>query len=90
MKVTLLHTPELVMRAGVVLDLVPDGWAEVFVNSLCHFFSKRGWPQIILSDNGSPYIADATQKFVVSRNVKWDFNLAKAPRYEGFWERLIV
>lgn len=61
MKVTLLHTPALVMRAGVVLDLVPDGWAEAFVNSLCNFFSKRGWPQIILSDNGSPYIVDATQ-----------------------------
>ena len=74
---------------GAVLDLVPDVSAEIFVNSLSKFFSRRGYPQIILSDNGSPFIADITQNFVASKNVKWDFNLVNAPWYGGFWERLI-
>ena len=73
---------------GAVLDLVPDVSAEIFVNSLSKFISRRGYPQMILSDNGSPFIADITQNFVASKNVKWDFNLANAP-YGGFWERLI-
>ena len=73
---------------GAVLDLVPDVSAEIFVNSLSKFISRRGYPQIILPDNGSPFIADITQNFVASKNVKWDFNLANA-RYGGFWERLI-
>ena len=75
--------------SGVVLDLVPDASAEAFVNSLSKFISRRGCPQIILADNGSLFMADITQNFVVSKNVKWDFNLANAPWYGGFWERLI-
>ena len=74
---------------GVILDVVPDGTAETFVNSLKKFISRRGCPQVILSDNGSPFIADETQLFVNSRNIKWEFNLAKAPWFGGFWERLI-
>ena len=68
----------------VVLDLVPDASAETFINSLSKFISRRGCPQIMLSDNGSPFIADITQNFVAGKNVKWDFNLANAPWYEGF------
>ena len=73
---------------GVVLDLVPDASAETFINSLAKFISRRGCPQIILSDNGSQFIADITQIFVAIKNVKWDFNLINAPWYGSFWERL--
>ena len=74
---------------GVVLHLVPDASAETFINSLAKFISRRGCPQIILSDNGSPFIIDITQILVASKNVKWDINLANAQRYGGFWQRLI-
>ena len=74
---------------GVVLHLVPDASAETFINSLAKFISRRGCPQITLSDNGSPFIIDITQILVASKNVKWDINLANAQRYGGFWERLI-
>ena len=73
----------------VVLDLVPDASAETFINSLSKFISRGGGPQIILSDNGSPFTGDITQNFVASKNIKWDFNLAIGPWYRGFWERLI-
>ena len=49
---------------GVVLDLVPDASAEAFVNSLSKFISRRGCSQIILAENGSPFMADITQNFV--------------------------
>ena len=74
---------------GVVLDLVLDASAETLVNSLSKFISGKGCPQIILSDNSSPFIAEITQNFVASKNVKWDFNLANAPWYGEFCERLI-
>ena len=59
------------------------------LNSLTEFISRRGYPQIILSDNGSLFVADFTQIFVAIKYVKWNFNLANASRYGGFWERLI-
>ena len=74
---------------GVILDVVPDATGETFINSLKKFISRRGCPQIILSDNGGPFIGDETQLFINSRNIKWENNLAKAPWYGGFWERLI-
>ena len=67
---------------GVVLDLVPDASAET-LNSLSKFISRRACSQIILSDNGSPFIADITQNFLASKNVKWDFNLARKLNLEN-------
>ena len=59
------------------------------LNSLAEFISRRGYPQIILSDTGSLFVADFIQIFVASKHVKWNFNLANASWYGGFWERLI-
>ena len=73
----------------MILDVVPDGSAETFVNSLKTFVSRRGCPAKILSNNGGVFVADITQKFVSFRNVKWDFSLKEAPWYGGFWERLV-
>ena len=73
----------------MILDVVPDGSAETFINSLKKFISRRGCPAKILSDNGGVFVADITQKFVNFRNVKWDFSLKEAPWYGGFWERLV-
>ena len=58
---------------GMVLDLVPDGSAHTFVNSLCKLIFRRGCPQIMLSDNSSPCINEITQNFVANINVKLDF-----------------
>ena len=71
---------------GVILDVVPVGSAENFINSFKKFISRRGCPAKI-SDNGGVFIADIIQKFVSFRNVKWDFSLT--PQYGEFWERLV-
>ena len=74
---------------GVVLDLVHDGQAKTFINSCIRFISRRGCPQEILSDNGSVFTADETQTFAANRNITWKFNIAEAPWFGGFWERLV-
>ena len=74
---------------GVVLDLVPDASAKTFVNSLKKFISRRGCPQIILSDNGTAFTEELTQNFAETRNFKWQFSLTEAPWFGGIWERLV-
>ena len=59
----------------MILDVVPDGSVEIFINSLKKFISRRGCPAKILSDNGSVFVANITQKFVRFCNVKWDFSI---------------
>ena len=56
---------------GIVLDLVPDASSQTFINSFTKFISRRGCPQIVLSDNGSPFIANNTQQFVANHNIQW-------------------
>ena len=74
---------------GIVLDLVPDASSQTFINSFIKFISRRGCPQIVLSDNESPFIANNTQQFVANHNIQWKFSIAESPWYGGFWERLI-
>lgn len=74
---------------GIVLDVVKDQSAETFIKSFCRFVSRRGCPDEVVSDNGSNFVATETQNFVGSFGVEWHLNLAKAPWYGGFFERLI-
>ena len=74
---------------GVVLDLIHNETAKTFINSLTRFIARRGCPAVVLSDNGSYFVATETQQFVASKNIEWKFNLASAPWYGGFWERLV-
>ena len=74
---------------GVVLDLVHNGTARTFISSFTRFIARRGCPVVVLSDNGSNFIAEETQQYAASKNVEWKFNLESAPWYGGFWERLV-
>ena len=73
---------------GVVLDLIPDTSSNHFL-SFTRFISKRGCPKIMLSDNGGAFVADRTQSFAADRGIRWQFSIAEAPWYGGFWERLV-
>ena len=63
----------------MILDVVPDGSAETFINSSKKFISRRGCPVKILSDTEGVFVVDITQKFVSFRNVKWILVLKKHP-----------
>ena len=74
---------------AVLLDLVHNAESKVFINSFNRFISRRGCPAKVVSDNGSIFTSEETQRFAASRNIQWSFNLQKAPQQGGFFERLI-
>ena len=69
--------------------LVPDASNKSFVDALRAFISRRGCPQVVISDNGGVFTGELTQLFAASHGITWKFNLSNAPWQGGFWERLI-
>ena len=74
---------------GLVLMLVPDASNKLFVDALRAFISRRGCPQVMISDNGCMFTGELTQLFAASHGITWKFNLSNAPWQGAFWERLI-
>ena len=62
---------------GVILDVVQNTEAKVFVKSFSRFIAMRGCPVTVLLDNGSAFIAQETKSFVSSKNIEWRFNLGQ-------------
>ena len=75
---------------AVILDVVSNANTDNFLNSFKRFLSRRGCPSLMLSDNGSVFVADATQQFAADRGISWKFNLDCAPWFGGIWERLVA
>ena len=74
---------------SLVLDLVPDCSSLACIRGLRRFFSRRGVPTEILSDNGAQFKSEETQTFAASKTVKWRFNVAAAPWWGGLFERMV-
>ena len=73
-----------VVRA-VHLDLVSDQTTPTFLRSFRRFVARRGVPCQMISDNGKTFKAAST----ALREVKWVFNVPKAPWWGGVFERLV-
>lgn len=69
----------------VHLDLVPDLYTPAFLQSFRHFIPRRGPSYKILSDNGKTFKAAAR----AIREVKWIFNVPKAPWWGGVFEQIV-
>ena len=74
---------------SIILELVHNATANTFINSLSRFINRRGCPTAMYSDNGSIYVADATQQFAANHGIEWNFNIDCAPWQGGAWERLV-
>ena len=85
---------------AVHLDLVPNMSAQAFIRSLKRFAARRGFPVRIVSDNAKTFkaasetIRDAlespeTKQFYNSIQLKWNFNLERAPWWGGLFERMV-
>ena len=54
-----------------------------------NFISRRGYPSLIISDNGSVFKSDETETFISNKFIKWKFNLESDTWWVGMWERLV-
>ena len=85
---------------AVHLELVPDLATETFLLCFKRFVSRRGVPGLVVTDNAKTFKA-ASKKLIAlfksagirnylnERKIMWKYNLAKAPWWGGFYERLI-
>lgn len=87
-----------VFRA-VCLEVISSLTSTAFIEVLKRFVRMNGRPRVIFSDNGTNFHGavnffksldwKALQKVECIEPIQWKFNVALAPWWGGFWERLI-
>ena len=74
-----------------------------FLNALTRMVARRGWPQDMLSDNGTNFIGgykeisqlvkqidrDKIQTMTSDKGINWHWNPPAAPHFAGVFERMI-
>ena len=70
-------------------DLVPRLTTEAFVRSFKRSIARRGIPSLVVSENGSTFKSEELKKLLAEHNIDWKFNVALAPWWGGFFERLV-
>ena len=85
---------------AVHIELVDDLTAKTFRKSLKSLMTRRGTPQLIVSDNAKTFQATArwlqsivknerVQDLLQEQKINWRFNLSRSPWWGGFFERMI-
>ena len=88
------------LTRAIHLEVVPDLSTEEFMHSFKRFIARRGKPDKVYSDNAKTFVAaakrvrkiskdDQVNDYLARNNIKWQFNLSKAPWWGGQYERLI-
>ncbi len=88
------------LTRAIHLEVVPDLSTEEFMHSFKRFIARRGKPDKVYSDNAKTFLAaakrvrkiskdDQVNDYLARNNIKWQFNLSKAPWWGGQYERLI-
>ena len=73
----------------VHLELVSSFNSDALLLCLKRFISRRGRPNLFISDNFKIFKSKEVKEFLLSRKIKWEFILEKSPWWGGFYERLI-
>eukprot|EP00794_Sanderia_malayensis_P000784 gene784-biopygen61 len=85
---------------AVNLELVEDMTVSTFKLALERFIAAWGVPNLIISDNGSTFRATAVdlhqlyehpevQAYLANNYITWNFNLALAPWWGGWFEKMV-
>lgn len=85
---------------AVHLELVENLEAPTFMRCLRKFSARRGMPTLIVSDNAKTFQAanrtlnslfehPEVRTYLNNYKIVWRFNLAKAPWWGGFFERMV-
>lgn len=88
------------LTRGIYLELLPSLETGEFLRCLKRFIARRGRPEKIYSDNGSTFVAAAKwlkqvmtderlNEFLSRQEIKWQFNLSRAPWWGGQFERMV-
>ncbi|XP_046862768.1 uncharacterized protein LOC124456341 [Xenia sp. Carnegie-2017] len=88
------------LTRAVQLEMLPDMSTEEFMHSFKKLVARRGKPDKVYSDNAKTFVAAAKRvrkiskygqvhDYLAKNNIKWQFNLSKAPWWGGQYERLI-
>lgn len=88
------------LTRAVYLDLMPSLDTQRFIQSLKQFIARRGRPRKIYSDNAKTFVAaenwlrtaqndEKLNEFLSKNQIRWQFNLSRAPWWGGQFERLI-
>ncbi len=88
------------LTRAVYLDLLPNQSTEEFLLSLKRFIARKGRPEKIFSDNGKTFVAtekwlkrvrndEKLNDWLAKQDIKWKFNLSRAPWWGGQFERLV-
>ena len=82
------------------LELTPNLTTNEFINFFKRLIARRGRPKTVYSDNAKTFQEVAKwlkqviktkdfNEFLTKENIKWKFNLTRAPWWGGHFERLI-
>ena len=82
------------------LDLLPSLETKEFLRSFKRFIARRGRPETVYSDNGKSFLSAAKwiskvmsdekiHDFLANQQIKWKFDLSRAPWWGGQFERMV-
>lgn len=88
------------LSRAIHLELIASLETDNFIACLKRFIARRGRPRVIYSDNGGTFIKaekwlrqlrddERLHGLLEQHEIKWKFNLSRAPWWGGQFERLI-
>ncbi|XP_065650968.1 uncharacterized protein LOC136079173 [Hydra vulgaris] len=74
---------------AIHLELTPDMKIPTFIRAFKRFAARRGYPELIISDNFKTFKSKEVKIFMTKNDVKQKFILPASPWWGGFYERLV-
>ena len=74
---------------AIHLELTPDLRGDSFIRALKRFIARRGYPNLLISDNGKTFKSSVCKSFLLKNRIDHTFILPASPWWGGFYERLV-
>jgi hypothetical protein len=89
------------LTRALCVELLPDQTHATFVPSLKRMMAQRGRPEKIYSDNFTTFVSaskwlknvirnEHTHDYLATNDIKWQFNMSRAPWWGGQFERMVA
>ena len=74
---------------AIHLELTPSLESPAFIRALIRFMSRRGFPNVLISDNAKTFKSKELLSFLTANNIERKNIMASSPWWGGFYERLV-